>query len=328
MLFATQYLQVQLPSWVQDHHTTSNTTALTVDEIILTGELRVVSSLSPNAQTQRERHLADNGPLSIRIYDVTSKRNKQRLKTYSQQHPISMIVENNKYRQYGNDFKKLQEELAWHDITLLPDEHLWVNFTHAKTFVGDTNWVIQTANLSNSAFRTNREHFVLWNDPLVRDNLYQLYQLDQQVITTRKSVSYQPLLDNLSPSLVICPLNCRDVIESAIKNAQESIYFSAQYVSDHTVLRLLQQQSHLDLRIRTNAFDSNNDLVKLFGKKNIIFENNKVYNHDKLMIIDNQIMLIGSMNFSQNALDNNREIGILITDPTLIRDRVRALFSL
>lgn len=55
----------------------------------------------------------------------------------------------------------------------------------------------------------------------------------------------------------------------------------------------------------------------MLGQKRIIFEP-VLYNHDKLIIIDD-IMIVTSMNLSDNAMDNNREIGIILTDPEYIK---------
>ena len=44
----------------------------------------------------------------------------------------------------------------------------------------------------------------------------------------------------------------------------------------------------------------------------------KPYVHTKMILIDQKILLLGSMNLSANSLDNNREIWILLLDPQLI----------
>lgn len=149
-----------------------------------------------------------------------------------------------------------------------------------------------------------------------------------KVIHDRKAYTaqYQTLIENFSPNLLVCPLNCRQIIESLLINAKKSIHISAQYITDENILKILRQQSDKEIRIRTNNFDTNKDLIRYFGKENIIFENSKLYNHDKMMIIDNKILMIGSMNFSDNALDNNREIGIITTNQKLI-DQQYQLFE-
>ncbi len=255
-----------------------------------------------------------------RIYDITYRESKFRLREQSKSKDISLIVENQKYVQYSNDFSNLQKEFADTDIVLTPDRDLRVNFTHAKTFVGDRSRAIQTANLNRTSFVENREHFFLGTDEKIRENLLDLFDLDIKVTQDRKSYTaeYQNLINSFSPNLLVCPLNCRQIIESLLTNAKNSIRISAQYITDENILNILREKSDLDIRIRTNNFDTNKDLIRYFGKENITFESSKIYNHDKMIVIDNKLLMIGSMNFSDNALDNNREIGIITTDQKLI----------
>jgi phosphatidylserine/phosphatidylglycerophosphate/cardiolipin synthase-like enzyme len=234
--------------------------------------------------------------------------------------PIDLIVENAKYQQFGDDFGDLKKDFADTKIVLYPDKDLGVNNTHAKTFVGDTRRVIQTANLTHTSLTENREHFFFGTDKVIRENLLDLFDLDEKTIQTKKknTSSYQALTATFSPNLLVCPLDCRQKLESLIKNAKTSIWISAQYITDEHIMELLRTQGKLDIRVLTNDMASNKELVRYFGKKVVRFEK-KIYNHDKMMIIDNKIMVVGSMNFSQNALDNNREIGIILTDKKFIQ---------
>jgi phosphatidylserine/phosphatidylglycerophosphate/cardiolipin synthase-like enzyme len=41
----------------------------------------------------------------------------------------------------------------------------------------------------------------------------------------------------------------------------------------------------------------------------------KPYNHSKALLIDGKQVLIGSMNYSTNSIENNREISVLLNNP-------------
>lgn len=243
------------------------------------------------------------------------------MRDIGQRHSLSLIIEAQKYKQYADDLGNLQKEFQSNNkIKLLSDKNLGINNMHAKTFFGDKRRVIQTANLNRSSFESNREHFVFGTDPTIRQNLQDLFALDIQTIDTKNKnkKEYLTLTERMSPNLVVCPLNCRQKIESLILSAKKSIRISAQYVTDDNIIKLLREKSNLDIRILTNNMQSNDDILHYMGNEVVRFENKKQYNHDKMMIIDNTILLIGSMNFSQNALDNNREIGIILLDPNMI----------
>lgn len=54
----------------------------------------------------------------------------------------------------------------------------------------------------------------------------------------------------------------------------------------------------------------------LTGQSRILSEPNI---HAKNILIDGKVLYLGSMNLSTNAIENNREIGIVIADPQVIR---------
>lgn len=262
-----------------------------------------------------------------RIYDITYKTAIGRLIEQSENYPITFIVENKKYQQYGDDFKTLEEQFSGNQINLMKDQQLGINFTHAKTFVGNKRWAIQTANLNRTSFLDNREHFFLSDNAIIRENLIALFLLDRKKIEYPHSVAlqdYHLLLQDFSPNLLICPLNCRQHIQAILSQAQDRIWISAQYITDQNILNILKKKKNIDIRILTNNFDSNRNLIRALGPDSIVFESS-LYNHDKLLLIDN-ILIVGSMNLSENALDNNREIGIVLTDPSLIQ-QIEPLFQ-
>ncbi len=285
----------------------------------------------PSSQNWRQRsQIMGNNTAYIRwrIYDITDRNVKSRMKSKSKSTPLSLIVEQDKYKQYRDDFGNLQKEFADSDnITLLSDRNLGINNMHAKTFVGEKWRVIQTANLNRTSFYDNREHFFFGTDETIRQNLLDLFVLDSKTILDKKKhkAEYLTLTQRLSPNLLVCPLNCRQKLEFLLNSAQQSIWISAQYITDERIINILRNKSDLDIRVLTNDMYSNKDLVRHFWPKIVQFESPKQYNHDKMLIIDDNKMLIGSMNFSQNALDNNREIGIIMLDQKLI-ERQRKLF--
>ena len=324
MLFVFGQLHIQGPSLPSSPQNTGTQWRSWDEFMNITGILLLWPNT--NNRNKRSQTLGQNNDFLYGwIYDISYNSAIKRMN--NQSFPLHIIVENDKYEQHADDFTELDTKLSDDHITLLKDENLGITYTHAKAFVGDKRRAIQTANLNRTSFVENREHFFLSNNPVIRDDLIALFKLDSKKIADPDSVSasdYQQFLDESSVNLLVCPLNCREHIENLIRNAHSRIRISAQYVIDKRIINLLKQKKNLDIRIRTNNSDSNRDLIRALGQERILFED-KIYNHDKLLIVDNTLM-IGSMNLSDNALDNNREIGIILTDSSYI-EQVKWLFQ-
>ncbi|MDR2190464.1 MAG: phospholipase D-like domain-containing protein [Candidatus Peribacteria bacterium] len=159
---------------------------------------------------------------------------------------------------------------------------------------------IQTANLTNSSFTSNREHFFYATHTGVRESLYQLFEKDWKG---------EPLAaEQFHPNLVVCPINCRAVVEAMLSGAKESIIIQTQYIFDPAILEILRRQStkvamHL---IVANTLD-NTDVVNYFGPA-VARKLQPYYNHTKMILVDKKYLLLGSMNLSDTSLDHNREI--------------------
>jgi phosphatidylserine/phosphatidylglycerophosphate/cardiolipin synthase-like enzyme len=188
---------------------------------------------------------------------------------------ISLIVEQDKYQQFGDDFGDLKKEfIDFSNIKLLSDRNLNINNMHAKTFIGEKRRAIQTANLNRSSFYDNREHFFFSTNETIRKNLLDLFELDVKTITTKQKqkAEYLTLIKSFSPNLLVCPLNCRQKIEILLNSAQKSIWISAQYITDERIIEILRNKPQLDIRILTNNMESNEKLIHYFGGKIVQFE--------------------------------------------------------
>ena len=123
---------------------------------------------------------------------------------------------------------------------------------------------------------------------------------------------------DLHPNLVVCNINCREVITHLLSWAQHSIAIETQYLTDPQLFDILANQSEkLDLKMIFSNTESVSDLPSYFWNNKVRLMK-KPYLHTKMILIDDEILLLGSMNLSANSLDNNREIWILINDPDLI----------
>jgi len=126
-------------------------------------------------------------------------------------------------------------------------------------------------------------------------------------------------LKDIHSNLVICNINCRVVIEKILSDAKESIIIQTQYIADQNIMKILQSKSALERKFIVSDTSSSDDALKLFPNT-LLKRLKKPYNHTKMILIDHKILLLGSMNLSATSMDKNREIWILLLDPTIINE--------
>jgi len=246
--------------------------------------------------------------LKLETYDFTNKFFKTRFQNLSNNWiPVLIILEDNKYQEYGNTFRQLQDYFSWDkNIELRPDDQMWTTYVHAKVTLNEDAFWVQTANLTKSSFESNREHFFYSKDSDFHDSLEKL--IDADWIWDDLSTL------NLHPNLVVCPLNCREVIKTLLESAEKSIVIQTQYIVDDEILDILRKKSEqIDMAIIVADTDDNQHLISYFWPW-IARALKTHYNHTKMILVDEKYLLLGSMNLSDNSLDNNREIWIILMD--------------
>ena len=246
--------------------------------------------------------------IKLETYDFTNKFFKTRFQNLSNHWiPVQIILENNKYQQYQNTFRQLQDYFSWNNnIELRSDEQMWTSYVHAKVTLNEDAFRVQTANLTKSSFESNREHFFYSDDSDFHDSLEKLFNADW--------VGDDLSTLNLHPNLVVCPLNCREVIKTLLESAEKSIVIQTQYIVDDEILDILRKKSEeVDMAIIVADTDDNFDLISYFWPW-VARALNSRYNHTKMILVDEKYLLLGSMNLSENSLNKNREIWIILMD--------------
>ena len=251
--------------------------------------------------------------VKIQTYEFTKKEIKQILKSLLEKWVIvELIMENNKYQQYQNTRKQIEEYFSdYPRFQMRSDEQMWTLYTHSKIALIDSWFWIQTANLTHSSFFNNREHFFYSENTGVRNSLYDIFDKDWN----GESIE----LDDIHPNLVVCNINCRAVIENLLSNAEKSILIQSQYILDENILEILKEKSDEldDMRFIVSDTDSNDFLIEYFGPW-VARKFSKYYNHTKMILVDDEKLLLWSMNLSDTSLDKNREIWIILIDSWII----------
>ena len=130
-------------------------------------------------------------------------------------------------------------------------------YTHAKVNLIDSGFIIQTANLTQSSFASNREHFFQSFDTGIQTSLKTIFEKDRN--------GEKITMKDIHPNLVVCNINCRGVIEHLLSGAQESIIIQTQYITDESIRDILRQKKSLaELKMLVADTDSNTNLVRIF----------------------------------------------------------------
>ncbi|AHB41208.1 hypothetical protein P148_SR1C00001G0413 [candidate division SR1 bacterium RAAC1_SR1_1] len=254
--------------------------------------------------------------LSIQTYEFTEKRFKTLLKELLENNiDIKLVMEDKKYQQFKNTFKEIQNLFSGYDnFEIKNDKQMKTTYVHSKFALIDSGFLIQTANLTHSSFFTNREYFFYSQHTGVYQSLATIFDKDWK----GESIRYS----DIHPNLLVCPINCRSVLEHLIESAKSSILIQNQYIEDPRLLGLLGEKISTlgteKIHVQLPDTDKNKALQQQWGKT-IVKLIKKPYIHAKMMLIDDQILYLGSINFSANSMDNNREIGILLTDKMIIK---------
>jgi len=268
--------------------------------------------------------------LKIQTYDFTNKTLKSEFKKLLDRWvDIKLIMENYKYQQFKNTRRDISNYFTgYKNFEIKSDEQMWTEYIHSKINLTDSGFWIQTANLTNSSFHSNREHFFYSTDTWVWQSLNTIFEKDWN--------GEEIKFEDIHPNLVVCNVNCRDVIEYILNLADKSILIQTQYIVDDSILEILKDkvvlnksspltgssfekgaQYWFDMRFVVGATETNDELLAYFWPA-VARKFDRYYNHTKMILVDGEILLLWSMNLSDNSLDKNREVGILIIDKDVI----------
>lgn len=263
----------------------------------ISGELLISPKMSRPRRSQIIQSSQDF--LYVRMYNITHKESRTLIKSLAKSWvSVRMILEDKQYGSTNKDY------VRGRGIQTQNDSKLKTNFMHAKTLISSGFYIIQTANLTFGAFEKQREYYVIGTDPQIQYNLKQLFNKDRDGLAMTTG--------DIHPNLLLCPIDCREKIIWLLRWAKQSIVIQNQYISDPEIMDVLQTQQHLDINI-TLPKNKENEVTaaQLSGHIRLL---SSPYIHAKTLLIDDSHLLISSINFSSNSLDNNREIGIVLTD--------------
>lgn len=244
----------------------------------------------------------------VNVYIFTEKRLREALiKAKNRWVDVKVVLEKNVYNApYLNqttykEFEKNNIDVKWS----FSNNYV---FNHGKFWIIDDEFFIGTWNFSYTTFKSNKDFFVITSDKdykkVVEELFMNNFSGDKEFIPKN--------------NIIQSPFSSRYKIEYLIKNAQKSLHLYMPYLYDENIFSLLSQKSeNVYIEIITNTEKS--DSFTILEKKWVKIKYSKKKIHAKTILVDDKYLVLSSVNFSENSIDNNMELWVIVRNNEIIK---------
>ena len=169
---------------------------------------------------------------------------------------------------------------------------------HAKYLVADDGpAIVASLNLTKKCFTKTCDAVVVTYDPDVVSGLRRLWAAD---------CDCQALPDNVSERLIVGPERARRQFTALVAQARSSIRLIDAKLSDPDLVSLL------------NARRAAGLTVEVFSAKRL----GDLKSHGKIMLVDDSLVVVGSLALAALSLDFRREVAIVVAEPEAVAEAV------
>ena len=126
-----------------------------------------------------------------------------------------------------------------------------------------------------------------------------------------------------NPELIISPDGSEEKFISLINSANDSIYIENYYFTNEKIALSLIAAKNRGVKVYTLI--ENNEgvdkIYKLLNENNISIKIDKreILIHSKFIVIDKKIVVVGSHNLTKTAMEENREVSIIIENEEIAK---------
>jgi cardiolipin synthase A/B len=207
------------------------------------------------------------------------------------------------------------------------------SLTHEKGMIIDGSTAyIMTSNFSRSALGgssgssgyRNREYGIIDTIPQDIVAIEEIFVADWNRTTAQFN----------DPNLVVSPINSRNDFTTLINSARSTLQIEAEEMNDSNIEQALASAAQHGVQVEvilpaasSTSGDSNSQGIATIKQSGVqVREDPQLYMHAKIIIVDNKVAFAGSENISTQSLDQNRELGILVSDPSVM-NRMQTTFQ-
>lgn len=187
-------------------------------------------------------------------------------------------------------------------------------YTHQKSLIVDESTLcILNQNLTKSSFEENRDYNLCLTNPLDVQEAVDIFWADWE------GRSYK-----LDPSnLVVSPESARGKLTTLLEGAEKSVDIEVEVMDDPKLLETIREVSkRVPVRLLLpdpQDIEVNMESAKQLEGGNVLVRYLlKPYLHAKLITIDDNRSYVGSVNLTTNSLDENRELGIIVSQSDIV----------
>lgn len=191
---------------------------------------------------------------------------------------------------------------------------------HQKTLLIDHRLaIVMSFNFTQGGFNKERNFGLVLTDPALVNEIQQVFDADWQ--------QQSPKLTQ--PDLVWSPVNSRAKILALIDSAQSTIKMYAQGLTDYQVVGALARAARRGITVQIlTSEDTPSGKAAYLKRAGVQFHYDKeLMIHAKVIIVDQQKALLGSINFTQPSMDKNRELSVITTDPKVLQQLLQVFQS-
>jgi phosphatidylserine/phosphatidylglycerophosphate/cardiolipin synthase-like enzyme len=224
--------------------------------------------------------------------------------------------------------QKRQKSANQSAYTYLSQNHVQVHWanpayaaTHQKTITVDgVRSAIMTLNLTSPYYSTSRDFAVIDNDPADVAAIERTFNAD---------FANQALTPPNGDDLVWSPTNSETSLLNLIDSARYSLLIENEEMSEPHVLKALVRAAVRGVVVRITMTNTGNEYAREFqelvaagARVSTYASAASLYIHAKVVVADygtpEARVFAGSENFSTASLKENRELGLVTSDPTIL----------
>ena len=290
-------------------------TTATADELITEPQAGISPFISTISEAKKSVDLV--------MYQLEDQQVESALATDAS-HGITVRVLLNKgyYGEQSTDNEAAYNYLQGHGVQVKWTPSYFA-LTHQKTLIIDNKTAdIMTLNFTPQYYSTSRDFSVTDSN-----------SSDVSAIETTFNADWNgnKITAPSGADLVWSPGSQAEMV-SLINNAQKSIEVYNEEMSDSAVISALEQAAKRGVSVEvdmTNSSDWKTDFTNLTNagvQVRTYAASAPLYIHAKMILTDGNKVFLGSENFSSSSLDDNRELGLTLTDSSVINS-LEATFS-